>query len=131
MNSSSSSRKCNYSFILSKEFLKVFFKPIHIRAERNDPVGIKCFLYKLLFIARKVAKAEKNSILSFFHIVKQLHFLIQILPSLFVLEVRDELFDCINYLSLGEIIFSENTLKFLKKGIYFSHLMASCLLNNT
>ena len=74
MNSRCTGRQSNYSLVLSHKGFQVFLKAIHIRAKRNNPVGIKCFLNKLLLIARQVAKAQENSFFSSFHIV--LHFLV-------------------------------------------------------
>ena len=67
MNSCGTCRECNYSFVLTYKFFKVFFKTIHIRAKRNNPIGIKSFLNKFLLVAGKVAQAKKDSIFSFFH----------------------------------------------------------------
>ena len=36
---------------MNYELFKVFLKTIHIRTKRHNPVGFKCFLYKLTLIA--------------------------------------------------------------------------------
>ena len=61
--------------------------------------------------------------------VLMLHFLIQISTLLFVLEVRDELFDGLDDLGLGEVVTLEDGFEFLEEGVDFGHLVTGGLLH--
>ena len=60
-----------------------------------------------------------------------LHLRIQVLPLLFVFEVRDELLDSFHHLGLGEVILGEDAFQLLKEAIHLAHLMAGSLFDNT
>ena len=59
-----------------------------------------------------------------------LHFLIQILPLLLMLEVRDELLDCLDDLCLGEVLIGKDGLELVEEAVDFGHAVADGLLDD-
>ena len=59
-----------------------------------------------------------------------LHFLVQVLPFFFVLEVGDKALDCIYHLSFNEGFVCEDSFELIEESVHLAHLIASGLLHN-
>ena len=56
------------------------------------------------------------------------HFLVKILPFLFMLKVGYEGLDGFHDLSLGEVVLGEDVFKLIKEGVHLFHAMTGGLL---
>ena len=64
MNSRRSRAECDNTFSLAAQLLKVFFKSINVRSQRNYPVGVKSLLDIFHFLAAHVSQTKQNLIVS-------------------------------------------------------------------
>ena len=98
--------------------LPVMLNPIAIQTTLNRVIPRRIPLIRLDELHHHLILPHPSLVLRH---NQKLHLLVQILPLLLVLKVRDKLLDGFHHLGFGEIILCKKSFQFLKEGIHFGH----------